>query len=98
MVFIECMACGTPVIGAKSGGPTSFVTPDQGELIKEEDKWQTEEGMKNLAHRLAEKVKEALNADWKGTTKGPNCVPFVTENYSTMKQCTEMLRNMEEWR
>ena len=27
MVFIECMACGTPTIGAKSGGPTEFVKP-----------------------------------------------------------------------
>ena len=25
MVFIECMACGTPVIGADSGGPKDFV-------------------------------------------------------------------------
>jgi len=25
MVFIECMACGTPTIGANSGGPKDFV-------------------------------------------------------------------------
>jgi glycosyltransferase involved in cell wall biosynthesis len=30
LVFIECMACGTPVIGADSGGPRDFVTPEVG--------------------------------------------------------------------
>ena len=37
LVFIECMACGTPVIGANSGGPRDFVTPDVGTLVPETD-------------------------------------------------------------
>ena len=45
MVFIECMACGTPTIGANSGGPTEFVKPEQGVLIEEEPDWHSEEGM-----------------------------------------------------
>merc|ERR1712194_889731 len=36
MVFVECFACGCPAIGAKSGGPTEFVTPEQGVLVEEE--------------------------------------------------------------
>merc|ERR1712087_601568 len=35
LVFVECMACKTPVIGANSGGPKDFVTPDVGELVAE---------------------------------------------------------------
>eukprot|EP00429_Kryptoperidinium_foliaceum_P029631 CAMPEP_0176153338 /NCGR_PEP_ID=MMETSP0120_2-20121206/78327_1 /TAXON_ID=160619 /ORGANISM="Kryptoperidinium foliaceum, Strain CCMP 1326" /LENGTH=62 /DNA_ID=CAMNT_0017490387 /DNA_START=1 /DNA_END=186 /DNA_ORIENTATION=+ len=61
MVFIECMACGTPTIGAKSGGPTEFVTDDLGVLMEEEDEWRTEEGTKRLGARLADTVAQALN-------------------------------------
>merc|ERR1712046_239703 len=35
LVFVECMACKTPVIGANSGGPKDFVTPDVGVLVAE---------------------------------------------------------------
>merc|ERR1719282_464536 len=35
LVFVECMACRTPVIGVNSGGPKDFVTPDVGELVAE---------------------------------------------------------------
>merc|ERR1712217_338777 len=35
LVFVECMACKTPVIGANSGGPKDFVTADVGELVAE---------------------------------------------------------------
>merc|ERR1712232_940389 len=33
LVFVECMACKTPVIGANSGGPKDFVSPSVGELV-----------------------------------------------------------------
>jgi len=38
MVFIECMACGTPTIGAKSGGPTEFVKPVPWWLVQRMEK------------------------------------------------------------
>jgi len=97
MVFIECMACGTPTIGCKSGGPVEFVKEEQGVLIAEEADWKSEEGIKRLGERLAETVTQALNEDWKGVSKGPNCVGFVKENYSTLAQCEKMLSNMESW-
>merc|ERR1711884_194916 len=97
MVFIECMACGTPVIGANSGGPTEFVRLEQGALIDEEEDWRTEAGMQRLGGRLAQSVTQALKEDWKGTTKGPKCVPFVRANYSTLAQCQGMLDNMKNW-
>ena len=37
LVFVECMACGTPVIGADSGGPRDFVTSEVGTLVPETD-------------------------------------------------------------
>jgi len=97
MVFIECMACGTPCIGAKSGGPIEFVKEEQGVLIDEEDDWRSEEGAKRLGARLAGTVAQALNEDWKGKTKGPTCMPFVRDNYSTFAQCMTMLSDMEGW-
>jgi len=97
MVFIECMACGTPTIGANSGGPTEFVKPEQGVLVPEEDDWHSEEGAKRLGDKVAAEVTKALNEDWKGKTKGPTCVPFVRESYSTLAQCQGMLDNMVEW-
>merc|ERR1712203_1094620 len=53
MVFIECMACGTPTLGAKSGGPTEFITDDVGVLIPEVDNWREEAGAKKLGDALA---------------------------------------------
>merc|ERR1712217_706817 len=35
LVFVECMACRTPVIGANSGGPKDFVSQSVGELVPE---------------------------------------------------------------
>merc|ERR1719324_2202708 len=35
LVFVECMACKTPVIGANSGGPKDFVTKEVGKLVDE---------------------------------------------------------------
>merc|ERR1712071_416397 len=37
LVFVECMACKTPVIGANSGGPKDFVNTEVGELVDEPD-------------------------------------------------------------
>mmetsp|Transcript_51281 Transcript_51281/g.111300 ORF Transcript_51281/g.111300 Transcript_51281/m.111300 type:complete len:485 (+) Transcript_51281:36-1490(+) len=96
MVFVECMACGCPTIGAKSGGPVEFVAPEQGVLIEEEDEWRTEAGAKRLGARLAQTIEQALVEDWK-TKKGPGCVKFVQENFSTGAQCQGMLDDMKRW-
>lgn len=97
MVFIECMACGCPCIGAKSGGPVEFVEEDQGVLVEEQDNWREPAGAKALGERLAVTVGTALKEDWKGKTKGPKCVPFVKASFSTQAQCKEMLANMKAW-
>jgi len=97
MVFVECMACGCPTIGAKSGGPVEFVRSEQGDLVEEEDDWRSEAGAKRLGSKLAATVSTALRDDWKDT-KGPSCVKFVQDNFSTVAQCEAMLADMKTWK
>lgn len=96
MVFIECAACGCPMIGAKSGGPVEFVTDKQGVLVPEEPEWQTEAGIAKLGASLADSVKTAIGENWK-QTKGPGCVQWVADNFSTFAQCDKMLQDMKSW-
>jgi glycosyltransferase involved in cell wall biosynthesis len=96
MVFVECMACGTPTIGAKSGGPTEFVSAEQGVLVEEEDDWRSEAGSKRLGKKIADQVTKAITEDWKGK-KGAGCVKFVQEEFSTTAQCSAMLADMKKW-
>ena len=84
LVFIECMACGTPVIGADSGGPRDFVTPEVGVLVPETDDRQ------ELAAELAAAVDRALGEGWK-RTKGPVAQAYAAENFSVVHQVSELL-------
>jgi len=97
MIFLECMACGTPVIGAKSGGAMELVSDDLGALFPEEEQWRTEAGSRRLGERLSNMVSLSQVSNWKGMSKGKNCVPFVQANYSILAQCQNMLKNMKEW-
>merc|ERR1712003_84436 len=77
LVFVECMACMTPVIGANSGGPKDFVTTEVGELVAEppetHDLSTVPNGIKTLGITLNEAVSRALKEDWK-SSKGDNCI------------------------
>ena len=37
MVLVEALACGTPVVATRSGGPADIVTPEVGRLVRVED-------------------------------------------------------------
>jgi glycosyltransferase involved in cell wall biosynthesis len=84
LVFIECMACGTPVIGADSGGPRDFVSEDVGELVPETD------DIDALAVSLADAISRALAENWK-LKRGPAAASFALNNYSVEKQCRDLL-------
>jgi glycosyltransferase involved in cell wall biosynthesis len=84
LVFIECMACGTPVIGADSGGPRDFVTPEVGVLVPETDNRQ------ELAASLATAVIRAVDEDWKGS-KGPTAEAYAKANFSVVSQVSKLL-------
>ena len=84
LVFIECMGCGTPVIGAKSGGPLDFVNDEVGTLV---DEGTNEE----VAQRVCAAVQQALAEDWK-KTKGPHCEQYALKRFSLTTQADLMLR------
>merc|ERR1712137_1205407 len=70
LVFVECMACRTPVIGANSGGPKDFVSTEVGELVDEPEETTSLDtvplGIKTLGNTLNDAITTALNEDWKG--------------------------------
>jgi len=88
LVFIECMACGTPVIGADSGGPRDFVTPEVGVLVPETDDRQA------LAESLAAAVGQAIDEDWK-QTKGVAAEAYATTNFSVVSQVAKLLGEVD---
>jgi len=90
MVFVESMACGSPVIGANSGGPKDFVSPEVGELVDEPAEDQHDLKIPEITKNLTDAVVRAIVEDWKAS-KGPNAHKLAVEKYSTLRQCTDLL-------
>ena len=88
LVFLECMACGTPVIGADSGGPRDFVTPEVGVLVPETD------DRAALADSLVAAVDRALDEDWK-QAKGPVAAAYAREKFSVVRQVSDLLTEVD---
>lgn len=84
LVFIECMACGTPVIGVNSGGPRDFVTPDVGALVPETDDKDA------LATSLADAIRLAIRDGWKAK-KGAHAAAYARKNFSVVAQVQALL-------
>lgn len=80
LVLIEAMGCGTPVIGADSGGPKDFVTQETGALVPESA------DRAIFVESLTRTVREALAEDWKHT-KGPEAFRYASSNFSIDSQC-----------
>lgn len=51
VVFIEAMACGLPVIAAKSGGPESFIEKECGSIVNPDNPDQLAAAMEEMAER-----------------------------------------------
>merc|ERR1740129_183700 len=96
LVFVECMACKTPVIGANSGGPKDFVTSDVGELVAEppetKDLSTVTLGVETLGKTLAEAISRALNENWK-QKKGAACIKLAHDKFTVKTQVTNMLKD-----
>merc|ERR1719382_2358587 len=94
LVFVECMACKTPVIGANSGGPKDFVVPEVGELVTEppetKDLSTVALGVKTLGTTLAEAIGRALKEDWKAS-KGEACIKLAHDKFTVGAQVSKML-------
>jgi len=97
LVFVECMACKTPVIGANSGGPKDFVTPDVGMLVDEppetKDLSTVDKGIKTLGVTLNAAISQALKEDWK-KTKGAACIKLALDKFTVGAQVGDMLVNV----
>jgi len=95
LVFVECMACKTPVIGANSGGPKDFVTEEVGMLVAEPpettDLSTVANGVKTLGATLNEAITKALKEDWK-TKKGDACIKLAHDKFTVAAQVTHMLK------
>merc|ERR1712056_1545 len=94
LVFVECMACKTPVIGANSGGPKDFVSTEVGELVTEppetKDLSTVAEGIKTLSGPLAEAIGRSLKEDWK-TSKAAACIKLAHDKFTVGAQVSKML-------
>merc|ERR1711920_239435 len=98
LVFVECMACKTPVIGANSGGPKDFVTPDVGELVPEPhettDLHSVPAGIRTLGNTLKDTIVRALEEDWK-SKKGMACFKLAHDRFTVAAQVRGMLKSMQ---
>merc|ERR1711920_1045128 len=98
LVFVECMACKTPVIGANSGGPKDFVSKAVGELVPEPpettDLSTVPLGVGTLGKSLAEAISRALDENWK-EKKGPACLQLALDKFTVKTQVTNMLKDKD---
>jgi len=99
LVFVECMACKTPVIGANSGGPKDFVVPAVGELVSEPpettDLNTVPLGVETLGKTLAATISKALDENWK-KTKGDACIKLAHDKFTVKTQVTNMLKDVKK--
>merc|ERR1712032_1181247 len=97
LVFVECMACKAPVIGANSGGPKDFVTPEVGELVAEPpettDLSTVVQGLKTLGVTLNEAISRSLKEDWKAK-KGDACIKLALDKFTVKAQVETMLKDV----
>jgi glycosyltransferase involved in cell wall biosynthesis len=54
MVLVEALACGTPVVATRCGGPEDIVTPEVGELVEPEDPIALARGIETVLCRARE--------------------------------------------
>jgi glycosyltransferase involved in cell wall biosynthesis len=87
LVFLECMACGTPVVGTAAGGPLEFVDDRVGELVTDFD------ANADFTVALGETIGRALTEDWK-QTKSAAAVE-VAAHYTLIRQCERMLEAVD---
>merc|ERR1719230_1343794 len=97
LVFVECMACKAPVIGANSGGPKDFVSAEVGELVAEPpettDLSTVPAGIETLGKTLKEAITRAIKENWK-KTKGDACIKLAHDKFTVGAQVSQMLKDV----
>lgn len=87
LVFLEAMACGTPVIGTAAGGPLEFVESAAGELVTDH------ESKDEFTAALGETIDRALAEDWKRTKKAAALA--IASRYTLTVQCDRILKGVD---
>merc|ERR1712083_929984 len=97
LVFVECMACKTPVIGAHGGGPKDFVSADVGELVAEPpettDLATVPAGIETLSKTLSEAITRSLKENWK-ESKAAACIKLAHDRFTVGAQVSNMLKDV----
>jgi glycosyltransferase involved in cell wall biosynthesis len=62
MVMVEALACGTPVVATRSGGPQDYITPEVGVLVPLEDPDALARGMVEVLDRQDDYAPQKLRA------------------------------------
>jgi glycosyltransferase involved in cell wall biosynthesis len=86
LVLLECLACGTPVIGTAAGGPLEFVDQAVGELVHDF------ESKAAFQEALGETIIRALVEDWKRDRAA--AAVAVASRYTLAEQCTRILKTV----
>jgi glycosyltransferase involved in cell wall biosynthesis len=87
LVFLECIACGTPVIGTAAGGPLEFVDQSVGELVTDFD------SNEEFAAALGETIARALVQHWK--PERSESATRVASRYTLTAQCERILAGVD---
>lgn len=93
LVFVECMACKCPVIGANSGGPKDFVTPDVGFLVPEPGSYEPADVL-TLSKDLAIHISQAINENWKAS-KGDACLKLARDRFGVETQVVNLIKSVQ---
>jgi len=86
-VVIDCLACGTPVIGVESGGGAELISDPIGSLVPDSD------DSAELAVSLGTAIAAAINGRWK-YSKGPVAAAWVAEHLSISQQVEHLQQNI----
>ncbi len=87
LVFLECLACGTPVIGTAAGGPLEFVDETVGELVTDF------ESNEEFQKALGETITRALVENWK--SHKAKAALDVASRYTLTVQCDRILKGVD---
>lgn len=87
LVYLECLACGTPVIGTNAGGPMEFVDDTVGHLVHDY------ESNNEFARELGESITRALLDNWKSSKS--EAALKVASGYTLTVQCDGIMAGVD---
>jgi glycosyltransferase involved in cell wall biosynthesis len=93
LVFVECMACQCPVVGANSGGPIDFVSEAVGCLVPEPGSYEPAD-VDILSKDLDKTITQALDEDWK-SKKSAACVDLARERFGVEQQVSRLIASVD---